>query len=248
MARQTISRRTAGAPILTPVPHVQMDAARQPIADALTRLTERRIATLEELRTCVDLLELAPYRDVAAAVEPARIAVELAAELGDEQLQIQVQLIHIDILGRQGNAAESGHLLFGISEWARTEGNPHVRARCHYLMSKFYRYLGDPSTSLEHALHSLEVGPDDMLPELRAEHMLSTALAVELSGHSGDAAHRYGDVVELGLRIGHPLLSINALNNWACVACETNRPEEGLVLVARMQAGQRLPRDRFANA
>jgi len=222
--------------VLSAVPDAQTDSAKQSITAALADLTQRRIGTAKELQTCVDLLELAPYRDVESAVGPAQIAAELAAELGDEQLQVQVQLIHIDILGRQGNSAESGHLLFSISDWARSEGNPHVRARSHYLLSKFYRYLGDPPSSLEHALHALEYTPPEVRPELRAEHLLAVALAVEKAGNFQEAMLRYQEVVDTGLRIGHPLLSVNALNNMACLSCELEDSDDGSALVARMRA------------
>jgi two-component system cell cycle response regulator len=213
-----------------------MDTARRAILRALADLTDGRVQTVSELRTRVDLLELAPYRDAQAAAEPAKIAAELAEKLGDDQLQAQVQLIQADLLARAGNAAESGRLLFAISAWAKNDGSPHVLARSHYLMSMFYRNVGDLPSALEHALHALESTPADALPELRAEHMLAAALCFDESGNAEEAARRYQEVVQVGIRIGHPRLSINSLNNMAYVQCEEGHPELAVPLVARMSA------------
>jgi diguanylate cyclase (GGDEF)-like protein len=218
------------------MPQELMDTARQAILGALADLTEGRVGTADELQAALDLLELAPYRDAQIATGAAEIAAELAESLGDEQMTAQVQLIRADLLGRQGKLAESGQLLFAISEWAKTDGSPHVRARSHYLMSTFYRLVGDLPSALEHALYALESTPDDVLPELRAEHMLIVALAFDESGNAEEAARRYEEVVQVGNRIGHPRLSINGLNNMAYVACEEGHPEEGALLVARMSA------------
>lgn len=87
-------------------------------------------------------------------------------------------------------------------------------------MSLFYRNVGDLPSALEHALHALEFMPSDALPELWAEHLLGAALAFDESGNAEEAARRYQEVVDVGIRIGHPRLSINALNNMAYVHCE----------------------------
>ena len=218
------------------MPQKQVDAARQAILGALADLTEGRVRTADDLQTALDLLELAPYRDAQAAAEPLRIAEALADTLGEEQMRAQIQLIKADLLAREGKVAESGQLLFATTAWAQSNGSAHVLARSHYLMSMFYRLVGDLPSALEHALHALESTPDDVYPELRAEHMLIVALAFDESGNAEEAARRYQEVVEVGTRIGHPRLSINALNNMAYVSCEENRPEEGALLVARMSA------------
>ncbi len=216
------------------MPQEQIDAARQAILGALADLRDGRVQAAEQLQVALDLLELAPYRDSLVAAEPARIAEDLAASIGDEQQRAQIQLIKADLLAREGKAAESGQLLFATSAWAETNGSAHVRARSHYLMSTFYRLVGDLPSALEHALLALESTPADVLPELRAEHMLIVALAFDESGNAEEAARRYEEVVEVGIRIGHPRLCINGLNNMAFVCCEEGRPEEGAVLVARM--------------
>jgi two-component system cell cycle response regulator len=206
----------------------------QAIRDALADLTEGRVQTVSQLQTAVNLLELAPYRDVAAAVEPARVAAELAVELGDEQIQAQVQLVQADIMAREGRTAESGQLLFTTNTWAQVAGNAHVQARSHYLMSNFHRLMGDLPFALEHALYALQAIPKDVLPELRAEHLLIVALAFDDSGNAEEAAWRYEEVASIGLRIGHPRLAINALNNMAYVCCEEDRPYDAVPLIARM--------------
>ena len=221
-------------PIPVVVPQEQIDTVMLAIGGALADLTQGRVQTADELRTSLDRLELAPYRGAFAIEEPARIATELAQTLGDETLQARVQLVNVDLLARQGKAAESGQLLFATFEWAKTGGSAHVLARSHYLMSTFYRLVGDMPSALEHALHALESTPDDVLPELRAEHLLILALALDESGNAEDAHQRYQEVAEVGLRIGHPRLSINALNNMAYVCCEEGRPADAVPLVARM--------------
>jgi len=227
-------RFNASAADAVEVPPEQVDSARQAILSALGDLTEGRVRTAGELQVAVNLLELAPYRDVAAAVEPARVAAEIAEVVGDEQLRAQIQLIQADLLSRQSKAAEAGRLLFATSAWAKNYGIPHVLSRSHYLMSMFYRKVGDLPSALEHALHALESTPLDALPELRAEHQLAVALAFDESGNAEEAAVRYAEVVEVGRRIGHPRLSINALNNMAYVCCEENRPADALPLIAQM--------------
>jgi diguanylate cyclase (GGDEF)-like protein len=222
-------------PIPFVVPQKQIDTGMQAIARTLADLSAGRIRTAVDLRACLEWLELAPYRVAIAAAEPSRIAAELADTLDDEQLQARVQLVRADVLARQGKAAESGQLLFATSEWAQTGGDPHVLARSHYLRSTFYRLVGDLPSALEHALHALESTPVDVLPDLRGEHLLILALALDESGNAEEAKRRYQEVAELGLRIGHPRLSINALNNMAYVCCEENHPADAVPLVARMR-------------
>ena len=221
-------------PIPLAVPQKQIDTGLLAIGSALSDLNEGRVQTAEELRRCLDRLELAPYRGAFAPGEPVRIAAELATLLGDEELQARIQLIRADLLARQGKTAEAGQLLFATYEWAESNGSPHVLARSHYLMSTFYRLVGDMPSALEHALHALESTPDDVLPELRAEHLLTLALAFDESGNAEEANQRYQEAAEAGLRIGHPRLSINALNNMAYVCCEENRPADAVPLVDRM--------------
>jgi hypothetical protein len=141
------------------VPAEQMDTAMRAILGALADLNEGRVRTIGDLQGVVELLELAPYRDARAATEPARIARELAVELGDEQIQAQIQLIHADLLARGGQQEEAGRILFATSAWAKSSGNPHVLARSHYLMSMFYRAVGDLPSALENALYALESTP-----------------------------------------------------------------------------------------
>jgi two-component system, cell cycle response regulator len=218
------------------VPQPPIDAAKQAITGAMADLSDGRIRTAGELQACLNLLELAPYRDHEAAPEPTRIAGRIAAELGDEQLQARVQLISAHLLAREGRTAEFGRLLFETSAWAEVHGSPHVQARSHYLRSTFYRLVGDVPSALEHALHALESTPPESRLELRAEHMHIVALAFDESGNAEEAERRYQEVVELGLRIGHPRLSINGLNNMAYVHCEQGQPELAVPLVARMTA------------
>ena len=216
------------------MPPEQTDTAKQAIHDALTNLTQGRVRTLPQLQAAVNLLELAPYRNYPNAVEAARIAAELAVELGDEQLQARAQLVQVDLLARLGRTTESGLLLRTTDEWAQVFGNEHVRARSHYLLSTFYRLIGDLPHALEDALTSLRLMPKDVLPELRAEHLLLVALAFDESGNAEEADWRYDEVVSTGLRIGHPRLSINALNNMAYVCCEQDRAIDAVPLIARM--------------
>jgi two-component system, cell cycle response regulator len=211
-----------------------MDTSRQAIDDALADLIAGRIETTEQLHTSVNLLELAPYRDAAAVAAPARVAADLAAKRGDEQLQARVRLIQADLLAREGRVTESGQLLFATSEWADDNGSAHVQARSHYLLSTFYRLMGDIPTALEHAMLALKRTPRDVLPELRAEHLLLVALAFDESGNAEEAAWRYEEVVSLGLRIGHPRLSINGLNHMANVCCKEDRLYDAVSLVSRM--------------
>jgi diguanylate cyclase (GGDEF)-like protein len=64
--------------------------------------------------------------------------------------------------------------------------------------------------------------------------MLAVALAFDESGNAAEAARRYQEVVDVGLRIGHARLAINGLNNMAYVHCEEGHPELAIPLVERM--------------
>jgi len=210
------------------------DATKQTIASAAADLVEGRVHTLGELQRCVQLLELAPYRDRRAALEPTRIAGVLAAQLGDEYVQTQVMLIHADLLASEGNTAEAGRLLFAKAEWITASGNLHLQARHHHQLSLFYRLLGDIPSSHEHALHALEHAPADTRPELRAQYQLAVAVALSLSGDVLEANQRYHEVVEAGLRNDDPRVSINALNNMAYLLMEQGLLAEATDLVTRM--------------
>ena len=74
-------------------------------------------------------LEMVPYEDVSAAVEPTERLERLAGEHGWDDVMMRARLVRADIVGRRGRTAEAGTIVRQVHEWASGHGEQHLVAR-----------------------------------------------------------------------------------------------------------------------
>ncbi len=198
-------------------PGTQADRERQEIAEAL------------------DVLELVPYDNPRAASGPALELAQRANRLGLHDLVHRARLVHADVIGRQGDTAGAGTIAREVNDWAREHQHRHLLARSERLLSAFYSRIGDMSSALEHAVHSVELLATDSRPRLLADHLMGLALAYGRTKSFDAARDRFAVVLGIADDTGDTDLRIAALNNLAFVEYWAGEPEASMRVALEMQ-------------
>lgn len=208
---------------------------KQPDWAQLAKKFESGSCTPNDFERVLDLLEILPYRDVNAAIVPVQQSLNIAIQIGREDMIQRTRLIHADVLGRQAKIAESGRLIREINAWAAENDQDHVLARSHRLLSGFFRRLGDPDSSLEHALRGFKYLPSGVAPTIRADHLMMLALALDETGAYDDAKQRFDEVLQIAHMTGDVQFELFALNNMAFTYYDLGDLEKAAELIARIR-------------
>ncbi len=188
-----------------------------------------------ELAGALDVLELVPYDDPAAAAEPAIELGRLATEWGADDLALRARLVHADVIGRAGNTAGAGTIVLQVQSWAIDHGHAHLRARSERLLSAFFQRLGDTAASLEHAVRGVEMLSPDALPRLRADHEMALGLALARTQSFDAARDRIRTVLRIAESTGDVRLRIAVLNNMSFIEYWAGDAEASMAAARRMQ-------------
>ncbi|WP_199618663.1 diguanylate cyclase [Paenibacillus alkalitolerans] len=183
----------------------------------------------------LDQLEVMYNPNIRLAVEPARLALDISAELAIEELEKRAQLVHANVLVCLGQMAEGGRILRKINAWAIEHNNTHVLARSHRHLSAFFHRIGDSSSALEFALNAIEHTPRNIPPQIRADHLMVLAIALDSTGSYDNARRRFHEVLDISMATGHVPLAMYALNNMAYTSYELGDAKEAASLVARLR-------------
>lgn len=189
----------------------------------------------EQFERVLDVLEIQPYRDVNSAIVPVQQALAVAARLQQEKLTQRTRLIHADVLGRQGQIADSGRLIREINAWAAANDQEHILARSHRLLGGFFRRLGDHDSALEHALRALKHLPSGVAPPTRADHLMTLALTLDESGAYEDAKQRFDEVLAIANATGDVQFELFALNNMAFTYYDLGDLEKAAEMITRIR-------------
>jgi diguanylate cyclase (GGDEF)-like protein len=181
------------------------------------------------------LLEMVPYSDPAAAVEPTDRLERLAAEHGWDDVMMRARLVRADIVGREGRTAEAGTVVRQVHEWATQHADHHLLARAERLLSAFYTHVGDQPAALEHAVRALELLPDDALPRTRADHLMALAAALARTQSFDAARDRYQTVFQIADQTDDVALRLAALNNLAYIEYWAGQSQAAMRFAAQMQ-------------
>lgn len=188
------------------------------------------------LEQALDDLELVPYDNPGAAAGPA-IDLALQAEvLGFDDLVQRARLVHADVIGRRGDTAGAGVIVREVGDWAAGRRNQHLLARSERLLSVFYWRVGDTSSSLEHAVRSVELLEPQARPRLVADHVMGLALAYGRVKSYDAARDRFSVVLRIADQTADVDLRIAALNNLAFVEYWAGRPEASMRVAREMQS------------
>lgn len=131
------------------------------------------------LAHALDDLELLPYSDPSAAMEPALAAERTAAELGDDTLRMRALLVQADARGRQGHNVAAGRMAREVNRWARDRApeQAYVQARSHRILASFFERIDESTTFLEHATLANELLPANAPLPIRVDHHMTVAIA-----------------------------------------------------------------------
>jgi diguanylate cyclase (GGDEF)-like protein len=191
--------------------------------------------TREQALAELAVLEMVPYNDPAAAVDPAERLEQLAVDQGWDDVMMRARLVHADVVGRRGRTAEAGTIVRHVHEWASRHGERHVLARAERLLSAFYTHVGDQPAALEHAVRAVELLPDDALPRTRADHLMALAAGLARTQSFDAARDRYQTIFQIADQTDDVQLRLAALNNMAYIEYWAGEPQAAMRFAAQLQ-------------
>jgi two-component system cell cycle response regulator len=185
----------------------------------------RAEATGEQLAAEIEAIEERPRHDH----DPFDLIVRmgdvqaLARRLDREDLWQRSRLIEADMLGRQGDLPAAGRILHDVHAWAAAHRHPRLLTLSHWYLSMLFGQLGDPTSTLEHAVRAME-SMNAMTPP--ASTMLRTRCVMGLAdayGDTGDflaARARYAEAERLAAGPLEVQARLIILNNLAYTECQ----------------------------
>jgi diguanylate cyclase (GGDEF)-like protein len=191
--------------------------------------------TREHAHVELATLEMVPYQDPSAAIEPAERLERLGAEQGWDDVMMRARLVRADVVGRQGRTADAGTLVRQVHAWATEHHQQHLVARAERQLSSFYMHVGDQPAALEHAVRALELLPDDALPRTRADHLMALAAALARTQSFDAARDRYRTIFQIADHTADVALRLAALNNIAYIEYLAGEPQAAMRYAAQLQ-------------
>jgi diguanylate cyclase (GGDEF)-like protein len=235
----TPGRRDPGDPVSIGPGHETSQNRRASESAALAALVEGRVRTEADLAAAMDMLEGVPFSDVHAAVTPARIALELATELGATELVMRARLVQADVDRRLGNYLAAGRSVRDMLPWAETHGSTYLQARAHRILATFFRSLGDLTRALDHAVKSVRYLGENAPPRVRAQHTIGLATLLDETGSEEEAGRLFDHLLATADRLGDWSVALLVLNNTACTQIDRGNAEGALELIGQMRRIER---------
>ncbi|GAA4590573.1 diguanylate cyclase (GGDEF)-like protein [Actinoplanes octamycinicus] len=200
---------------------------------------------LDALEAAVAELETRPNSQFRTLREPATEIRRRAEELGAEELHHRADLLLASVDLREGRIGEGGQTAHRVQAWAERHNSPYLLARAHRQLSVFYRYVGDFSDGLKHAVQCVSHLTEDMPATIRAQHLMSLSVALEETGSGADGDRRAREALALAVAAGDHEMTILALNNMVYTAYENDDEPAARALVAQMHEIQARTGHRF---
>jgi two-component system cell cycle response regulator len=148
-------------------------------------------------------------------------------------LAARARLIVADAMCRQGDLIGAAPLLYDVLRWATENGDRSVQARAHFHLSNLHTCMGDSPDARRHALHSVDLLPDDASPNIRGNHLIVLALAVETVSRA-EAARYHAEALDIAAATGDDEMSRSVLNNLAYGAYQAGDGPAAAEIVQRM--------------
>lgn len=190
--------------------------------------------TSASLAKWLDDAEIVHYENIKVAVAVGQAGIALMAQQENEEYQMRARLILIGALMRQGQLAESGITIRNINKWAVEHSNNVVLARSFRQLATFFLRLRDGTSALEYALNAIAYLPENTMPQIRGNHLMTLAVALSHSGDLEEAHRRYEEILDVCEATGNVRTSLYALNNLAYSMSELGRMQKAEQLAARM--------------
>ncbi len=138
----------------------------------------------------------------------------------------RVELVQAAASTRLGLIEDGASRMREIRQWAEEHGERYVMARAERLLGVLLRRAGEASASLEHAVASVNLLPDDAHRAVEADHLIGLADALALSGLVDEALSEYERAEQIARAGGEAELYVLALNNHTYTLFEDGRLEQ----------------------
>lgn len=144
----------------------------------------------------------------------------------DPVLLRRMQLVDAMADTRRGQIEQGAAVMREIRSWATAHDEPYLQARAERLLGILLRRAGEATTSLEHAIMSVQLLADDEHPDIRADHLTGLADALASGGSSFEAIGRYEEAERLTAEHGNTELQMLVINNLAYTYYEINQVDD----------------------
>ncbi|WP_232345126.1 GGDEF domain-containing protein [Actinoplanes awajinensis] len=180
-------------------------------------------------------LELITAPDLPAERDRALAAQRLAVRLGRRDLYLRATLHLGDVRGREGDTVELGRIAHAVYPEAVQIGDAYLLARSHRQLSVFFYSVGDLANAMAHVVQCMSHTGDDVLPAIRARHLMSLAVVLDETGATEEAAGRFAEALAIAETLGDELMTLTVLNNMTYTAFEQGDRELAERLADRMR-------------
>lgn len=137
---------------------------------------------------------------------------------------------------RRGRFGHGVATIREIRQWAIQHEERYVQGRCERVLALVLRLAGDVTTSLGHAVTSVEMLDDDDDMEIRADHLTGLADSLTMCGSPLQAIERYREALESAERTDDIRLQMLVINNWTYTCYLSGELDEALRLSEKLQA------------
>lgn len=197
---------------------------------------EGPVVDVERLTTELISLEDRFVWDVPVTLEAAERLERTAAELGDDELVVRARLVQANMWMRRGEVAAAARRIRDIDQWAQEHHRPMIRARAQLHLTIVHHQLGDPATSLEHAIRAVEFLDANASIHAAVWHRVKLADALASAGSVAAARTRYAQAEQLAVAHGEHRLHMAVLNNHAYAEYTAGANELAGRVVERLRA------------
>jgi diguanylate cyclase (GGDEF)-like protein len=174
--------------------------------------------------------------DVNVCLEIANRLENAALRIGDQELLVRARICQANMWMRRGELGRAVRSLTDIERWAFEHHAPMVRARANLVLVTAYKYLGDPATSLEHAVRAVEFLDETASVHVRVWHRAKLADALAEVGSMDAARTRFGQAEQIAAATGEHRLHMAVLNNFAYSELSEGAPERAQAVAERLRA------------
>lgn len=186
---------------------------------------EAELTELERLRSA----------DVPARLSRGRELEYRAVLAGDEHAAMRARLVVADMLHRVGDVAGGARLAVAVQTWAGGRGDRSLAGRSHLVLSSIFENIGDPASSLDHAVRAFEVLDDRTATREHGNHLLRLADALAFDGSADQSRRRYREAAEIFTAIDDRERLLIVLNNLAVLESELGEPQAAAAAADRLE-------------
>ncbi|MFG1605958.1 diguanylate cyclase [Actinoplanes sp. NPDC049265] len=195
----------------------------------------QRVIDAEELSAAILAIEDELVFDAVEARDLADRYEQQAVEIGDQLLIQRARLCQIGVLMRAGDLAGAASRIWAVHRWAEDNQSRMLLARTHLVWGNIHRLLGDYALNLEHSVLAVELLDQDSTDFMRIWHLARLGGALGLVDSRLAARERYEQAERIAREVGHHVLTLWVLNNYAWSECLMDEPVRAERIIERLR-------------